>query len=249
MKKRIVSVILSFAIGVMMVVPAAATDELGVKYENERGMKVTESLVTKTVSADLGNGQTFVSSHDRLKNVTTIQLIEDGIILEETVIDHDKLLAQELEPQKAEASIAPQSDETDGAYKVEGENTFTDFEYEQWEYPNYNNGNGHFWFLRHPSDGERSVYDEDDASQYHDDLMTFKDGVETINTTEVAVGFSVALGVGSILTLGLTGTALLAALDAYLDSNDVPSSVGNVMEWKEAIESCQACWLRIFYEE
>ena len=244
MKKRLLSMILVVAIMSTFTVSAFALGER--TYVSEDGMIVTESLTNKTVSTDI-EGKTFVSSHNRVENITTIQIYSNDVLLEEAVIDHDRLMAEALAEEENE-TISPLVDETDGAYKVEGENTFTNFEYEQWEYPNYNNGNGHFWFLRHPSDVERSAYDEDDASQYHEDLIDFKEGVETINVTEVQVGFSVALGVGSIVTLGLKGAALLAALDAYLSSNDVPSGVQSVMEWKEAIETCQACWLRIFYE-
>lgn len=143
--------------------------------------------------------------------------------------------------------LKKKSDESAGRYKIQGENTFTNFEYEQWKYPNYNNGKGYFWFLRHPSDTQHSVYEINNSSEYHDDLMAFKDAVETINTTEISVGFSVALGVGSVVTIGLKGAALLMALDAYLDSNDVPTGVSNVIEWEEAVEEAQACWLRLFY--
>ena len=243
MKKKFLSIILSLAIVMSLTIPALAVE--GITYSDETGMTVTESLTTKTVSTSVDE-KTFVSSHDKIRNITTIQLISDGVVINEAVIDHDALVAEAMCEEESSVPMT-MADESAGSYKVQGENTFTNFEYEQWKYPNYNNGNGYFWFLRHPSDDQRSVYDLNNSSEYHEDLMTFKDAVETINTTEVSVGFSVALGVGSIVTIGLAGTALLAALDAYLESNDVPGGVSNVIAWKEAIEEAQACWLRLFY--
>ena len=245
MKKRVISTILVAAIMCMSTLSAFAVD----KSEHEgrtNQMTVEETFTQKTVSANI-DGKTFVSSHDKVNNVTTIQLISDGVILKEATIDHNELMAQGVLEDKNGSLVETESDESAGRYKIQGENTFTNFEYEQWKYPNYNNGKGYFWFLRHPSDTQHSVYEINNSSEYHDDLMAFKDAVETINTTEISVGFSVALGVGSVVTIGLKGAALLMALDAYLDSNDVPTGVSNVMEWEEAVEEAQACWLRLFY--
>ncbi len=115
MKKRVISTILVAAIMCMSTLSAFAVD----KSEHEgrtNQMTVEETFTQKTVSANI-DGKTFVSSHDKVNNVTTIQLISDGVILKEATIDHNKLMAQAVLEDKNGSLVETESDESAGRYK------------------------------------------------------------------------------------------------------------------------------------
>ncbi|MDF2678173.1 MAG: hypothetical protein K0Q97_2515 [Bacillota bacterium] len=232
--KKLLSITLALLMVIFIPVQAnAQTSQIQIISSIERSDNVNVS----TVEAE---GHTIIAEYNKNLNNMTITTFKNNVVIERLVID----LNQDKNDNKSMLTIL---NEETGKYRVSYQHTITNYEYEQWKYPNYNSGKGFFWFLTHISQGERDVYElVRDDSQYSTSINGYVDNVEVINSTEIIVGVSAAITIAAIILTGGTSAVVQAKIIAALEAIGVVGAVTLAQQYWQATQNCNRYWKEIF---
>lgn len=232
--KKLLSIALALLMVIFIPVQAnAQTSQIQIISTIERSDNVNVS----TVEAE---GHTIIAEYNKNLNNMTITTFNNNVVVEKLVIDLNQ-------DKNNNTSMLTVFDEETGKYRVSYQHTITNYEYEQWKYPNFNDGKGFFWFLNHPSQGERDVYETvRDDSVYSTSINGYVDNVEVINTNEIIVGAAAAITIAAIILSGGTSAVVQAKIVGALEALGVIGAVTIAQQYWRATQNCNRYWKEIF---
>ena len=165
----------------------------------------------------------------------------------EEVLHIDPNKSQYSQDVYGEPAVDVLSNEQAGKYRVGYQHTITDYEYEEWKYPNYNHGKGFFWYLKKPNTAQHSCYEiSRGSSEYSSSIDGYVEAVETINSQEIIIGASAAVTVAGILLTGGTSAVIQGKIVAALEAVGVVGAVTIAQTYWSATQKCERHWKELF---
>lgn len=231
--KKIISILLVGCI--FTSIPAQAS----VNPKNFEVLTLEDNSEVKVTSVEVDNN-VITAEYNKKNNEMMITTTTDGNISEQIHID----LNQGVEDRAYDYTLFAESD---GRYRVSYEHTILDYEYEQWKYPNYNNGKEYFWFLKKPGVDSRPAYEEvRGGSVYSSSIDGYVEAVEVINSKEIIVGASGMITVAAIIATGGTASVVIGKIVAALQAIGVVAAVTVANELYQAVQDCNRYWTEIY---
>lgn len=214
--------------------------------DNSVNYDVVETKSESVVTVYSDEGYIIETTYNKDDNTIRMITTQDDEVIEDLFID----INEEMEQISSDndLSIMPFSEE-DGKRLMSSEYTILNYEYEEWWYPNYNNGEGTFWNFRTFSNSFRLCYEDDDSPRsYSRAISNFVDSVEKINDIELIAGASVIATVGIAIS-GAGGIATLALKEKIVGLFVSMGVVGGAtagVNLYTAIRTCQESWDAIY---
>lgn len=208
-------------------------------------------VVSKTKSSQFQvatvevDGKTIIAEYDSSSKQMIITTKSGSNIEEVLHIDPNK--SQYSQDVYGEPAVDVLSNEQAGKYRVGYQHTITDYEYEEWKYPNYNHGKGFFWYLKKPNTAQHSCYEiSRGSSEYSSSIDGYVEAVETINSQEIIIGASAAVTVAGILLTGGTSAVIQGKIVAALEAVGVVGAVTIAQTYWSATQKCERHWKELF---
>lgn len=208
-------------------------------------LSVEEYGQTRTATV-IVEGQTIVAEYNTATETVIVTTKSGDNVKEVLHIDpNSSQYTQDVYMESQAAGVT--CSEEDGKYRVSYQHTIINYEYEQWKYPNFLNGQGYFWFFTKPGSSQRDCYESSRGnSELSPSIDGYVEAVEIINDQEVIVGVAAAASIAVICISGGSAAVIQGKIIAALEAIGIMGAVTIAQTYWSATQDCERYWKEIY---